>query len=190
MDPDPRRSSSATADRLDIDIRLEHLHDLFVLPETNVFSEYRNWQTGMEYAISETKGRWRRRPVRLTLRVPPDQLGSAEHGHVQRAIQRFCANRMRFNQNEMRAQHRDGTGALGVGAIILFVGIFAAKFLREHFTAPLATDFLADGVILVVAWVGAWYPLDTLVYANRVYRMENRALAALSEAEVVIVPSG
>ena len=53
---------------------------------------------------------------------------------------------------------------------------------------PIITDFLADGVILVVAWVGMWYPLDTLVYTNRPYKMENKALTALIDAEVRILP--
>lgn len=187
MDQANARTTTVSSDALDIDIRLEHLDHLFVLPDTDLFSEYRNWLTGIDYAIGEVRGRWRSRPVRLTLRVPADQATSTSAAKVKRSIERFCTHRIAYNDNEIRAMRRDGVGALVIGLFILLIGVAAAKYLRDHSTIGLVTDFLADGLILVVAWVGMWYPLDTLVYNNRPYKMENRALHALTAAEVRIV---
>jgi hypothetical protein len=51
-------------------------------------------------------------------------------------------------------------------------------------------DFLGNGLFLVVAWVGLWYPLDTLFYAGRPHRAERKLLRALSDVELVVRPAG
>ncbi len=38
----------------------------------------------------------------------------------------------------------------------------------------------------VLAWVGLWYPLDTIAFGSVVPRRENKALARLQVAEVSI----
>ena len=50
--------------------------------------------------------------------------------------------------------------------------------------------FLGDGLFLVAAWVGMWYPLDTLIYTGRPHHLESWRLTALREMEIVVRPSG
>ena len=40
----------------------------------------------------------------------------------------------------------------------------------------------------VLAWVGLWYPLDTILFSSIVPKRENTVLARLQEAEVAITP--
>ena len=174
----------------EIDLVLEHLDDLFVVPQTDLFSEYRNWLTGMEYAISEAKSRWRRRPVRLVLRVPADEIDDQAVTRTQRAVTRFCEHRAAYNRNEIRAIRRDGVGALAIGLAILVSGLLLSKWIADATTEEWANLFLVNGILLVAAWVGLWYPLDALVYYARPYQLENRALAQLATAEVQLVPRG
>ena len=49
-------------------------------------------------------------------------------------------------------------------------------------------DFFGNGLFLVVAWVGLWYPLDTLVYGGQPYRNERKLLRAIGRAEIVVRP--
>ncbi len=52
--------------------------------------------------------------------------------------------------------------------------------------ATWAVIFFADGLFMVAAWIGMWYPLDMLVYYARPYRLETKALVQLTNATVVI----
>jgi hypothetical protein len=40
----------------------------------------------------------------------------------------------------------------------------------------------------VLAWVGLWYPLDTILFSSVGPRRENAVLTRLQEAEVVVKP--
>ena len=50
-------------------------------------------------------------------------------------------------------------------------------------------DFLGQGVFLVVAWVGLWYPLDTLLWTPRVQMRQRKALQAIRVMEVSVEPA-
>ena len=96
------------------------------------------------------------------------------------------------SESERAALRRVGLAALGVGLPILFVGLALYTLLhRTH-----ATDFLrihvGNGILLVTAWVGLWYPLDTLLHYDRPYRQELQVLRRRRQAELVIkaAPAG
>lgn len=173
----------------EIVLRLQHPDELFVLPTADLFSEYRNWLTGMEIAISELKGQWRRRPVRLRVQLPEHEITRDLAPKMQRAVTSFCTRRRRYNGNEIRSIHRDGWGALVIGLLILIVSLIGQQVVRDHFTATWSIVFFADGLFMVTAWIGMWYPLDQLVYYARPYRLETKALEQLASAEVVVEPA-
>ena len=81
------------------------------------------------------------------------------------------------SESERAALRRVGLAALGVGLPILFVGLALYTLLhRTH-----ATDFLrihvGNGILLVTAWVGLWYPLDTLLHYDRPTDRSSRSCA-------------
>ena len=50
-----------------IELRLMRAHDMFEMPQTDLFSEYRNFLTGVDFCLSELRGRrsWRPGPAPL-----------------------------------------------------------------------------------------------------------------------------
>jgi hypothetical protein len=46
-----------------------------------------------------------------------------------------------------------------------------------------------DGLFVVVAWVGLWYPLDTLFYSGRPYRLEKSVLEIMHGMQIVVRPA-
>ena len=41
-------------------------------------------------------------------------------------------------------------------------------------------------LFIVVAWVALWYPLDTLIYSGRPYRMQKSVLRTMQEMEITV----
>jgi len=67
-----------------IEVRLERPHDMFEMPQTDLFSEYRNFLTGVELCLSELRGRSDRRPVRLEIELPASEIDGELHERMSR----------------------------------------------------------------------------------------------------------
>jgi hypothetical protein len=173
-----------------IELRLQRAHDMFEMPQTDLFSEYRNFLTGVELCISELRSRSDRRPVRLEIELPPDQIDDDLADRVQRTLRRYCAHRTRYNAREQRATRLNGISALRIGIPIALAGlaITAAAFRidDEQSMVRVSAEFLG----WVLAWIGLWFPLDALFFYPLAYGRENRVLALLGEAEIVMRPYG
>ena len=60
-----------------IELRLNQAEEMFALAQTDLFSEYRNYLTGVEYCISVLRSQRVPGTVRLQLSLPP---GAARRG--------------------------------------------------------------------------------------------------------------
>lgn len=183
-------SRTTAAGQRELLLELDTLDHMFTLPVADYFSEYRNYLSGIDFLLNEAKARPLNRDLRIRLRLPAHEIGPDTADRLRGAMARYCHNRIRYNENEIRSSQRDGAGAFVIGVVILALGLLLSEALRRSEAAPeWATIFLADGLFLVLAWVGMWYPMDVLVFANRPYQRENRALRRLTDAELIIEPS-
>ena len=78
------------------------------------------------------------------------------------------------------------SASLRPGLPLFVIGLL----LSTDFLAPDVPEFfqnlLGNGVFLVIAWVGLWYPLDLLFFARLPLRRERRALDTLRTMPVEI----
>lgn len=81
----------------------------------------------------------------------------------------------------------DGFNALFIGVLLLALGLLGADVFTRDTDNELLQTFLGNGFFVVIAWVGLWYPLDTLVFAARPFQRENRALKLLAGATIELV---
>jgi hypothetical protein len=99
-------------------------------------------------------------------------------------VARYCEAGIVHAQHELAAIHRDGRRTLLFGAVVLFVGLLLSEaVLRSKFPKEVR-DFFGNGLFLVVAWVGLWYPLDMLVYGGQALRNERRVLRTIRDMEI------
>ena len=90
-----------------IELRLNRAEEMFVLAQTDLFSEYRNLLTGVEYCISLLRSR-PAVPLRLRLSVPPAEFREDLNDYLGVALRRYCDQRIRHNEHERRAVRLDG----------------------------------------------------------------------------------
>src|SRR6204780_635171 len=77
-----------------IELRLMQASDMFEMPHTDLFSEYRNFLTGVDFCISELRGRPSRRPVRLEIRLPAEEMDDGGTGGASPTLNRHWATRI------------------------------------------------------------------------------------------------
>src|SRR2546430_15276617 len=87
-----------------VELRLMRVHDMFEMPQTDLFSEYRNFLTGIDFCLSELRSRRSRRPVRLEIQLPHDQIDDGVAARLSPTLRRYCEHRIRYNPREAHAE--------------------------------------------------------------------------------------
>ena len=168
-----------------IELRLNRVEEMFFLAQTDLFSEYRNYFTGVEYCISLLRSQRIRRPVRLQLSVPPAEFDDTLGDRVGVALRRYCDQRISYNDRERRAVRLGGLWSLWVGVPIVVVGYLLVIF--ENRLVGHSGNIVLDTTGWVLVWVGIWFPLDTFFFSPLGYGHENRVLQLLRDAKISVM---
>ena len=171
-----------------IELRLNRAEDMFVLAQTDLFSEYRNYLTGVEYCISVLRSQRTRGPVRVELSLPPSALHDDLGDRVSIALRHYCDQRISYNQREQRAVRLGGLWSLWVGVPIVVIGYLLVIFAGRVVGATGNIDLVFDTTGWVLVWVGIWWPLDMFFFTPLGYGRENGALRQLRDAEISVMP--
>jgi len=171
-----------------IELRLTRVEELFVLAPTDLFSEYRNYLTGIEFCISVLRTHYARAPVKLKLLLPPSEIEEDLGDRVTGALRRYCTHRITYNQRERRATWLGGLSSLWVGVPIAFIGYLLVIYAGALVGPSGNVNLVASTTGWVLVWVGFWFPLDTMLFTPLAYGRENRVLAQLRDAEVSVLP--
>jgi hypothetical protein len=169
----------------DVTLTLAHLDELFGPPTFPGLGGSADARSGIERLVSQLKC-GRGGPVHATLTLPAHELGPDADRIVREAIERYCEVRIEEVERERLAVRSNGFRSLWVGLPILFVGLGLYTMLHKLHASDFLRTYVANGLLLVTAWVGLWYPLDTLVHYGRPYKQEVRALKRLRDAELAL----
>jgi hypothetical protein len=181
-----RRSSGESAAVQVIQLRLSQASEMFELPQTDLFSEYRNFLTGVDLCLSEMRGQWSFRPVRLEISLPPEEIDAGLTQRIQRTLGRYCDHRIRYNRRESSSQRYGGLSAARIGVPICILGLLLTLLSSHVLPEGSVRDVLAEQFGWVLVWIGLWYPLDQMIFYPLSYNREARVLRVLAQAEIVV----
>jgi hypothetical protein len=171
-----------------ISLSLMSPEEMFVLAPADLFSEYRNFMTGLEYCISVLRSRHSSAPVQLKLGLPSNRITGGMDDRIAGTLHRYCEHRIAYNKRERRATRRDGVFSLWVGLPIVVIG-FVLVIVKSSIVGTTGNaNLVVDSGGWVLVWVGLWFPLDTLLFSPLAYGRENRVLRRLQSAEVLLEP--
>jgi hypothetical protein len=160
---------------------------MFEVPQTDLFSEFRNFLTGIEFCISELRSRFDRRPVRLVIQLPPSEITDELPDRFRATLRRYCEHRIRYSVKERRALRISGLSAMRVGLPLAIVGLTITWWANTGGNLGEPT-VVADHLGWVLGWVGLWYPLDRALFDPHAYGREQRVLELLRDADVHFEP--
>jgi hypothetical protein len=146
-------------------------------------------QPGIDELVAELLARApTRRAPQLVVILPVNEIADDTAPRLTAALNRWCALRIEQDGRQTRVLWHEGLRALLIGIPLFVVGLV----LSTRFLAPGMPEFLqemlGDGVFLVLAWVGLWYPLDLLVFARQSLRREMRVLQAVARLPIEVRP--
>jgi hypothetical protein len=144
---------------------------------------------GAEELLGELLGRPRiRRPRRVVLTLPASALVDHDGvaAHLEAGLRRWCAARTERTERESRSLWRQGLWSLRGGVVLFVVGLVLSTNFLDPDVPQFLQDVLGNGVFLVIAWIGLWYPLDLLFFARSPAKREMRALDVLATMPVEV----
>ncbi len=174
----------------ELEIELGAPDELFYPRESDVEAGRPLLDAGIDQLRTELSARSLRQPVTVLITLPRAKATPEVERGIRDAVRRYCDAGIKREQTLLAAVRREGLRALGFGTAVLAIGLALSELvLRSGLPSGIRT-FLGDGLFLVAAWVGMWYPLDTLIYTGRPHHLERRLLSVLREMEIVVRPSG
>jgi hypothetical protein len=102
------------------------------------------------------------------------------------AVHRYCELRRRRAVRELDLIWRQGKRSLLNGSLLFVMGIALSYIFTRPWVPELPGELLGNGVFLVVAWVGLWYPLDLLFIAREQAKREISVLGLMVAMPVVV----
>lgn len=106
------------------------------------------------------------------------------------AVREYCELRKRRANREHDLIWRQGKRSLLSGSLLFVAGIALSYIFTREAVGEIARDLLGNGVFLVVAWVGLWYPLDLLFIAREQAKREIRVLSEMITLPVIVRAHG
>lgn len=169
---------------------LSHPNELFEPPEFDVANGVPPGDAGIDQIRRELNHRALRIPVRLVLEMPADHATSHIERRIKLAIERYSQTGIQRVERELGALYREGWQTLLIGAALLAASLLASTEILSSGAAKTFKDFFGNGLFLVAAWVGMWWPLETLIYSPRPFRHERKLLRAIGSMEIHVRPAG
>jgi hypothetical protein len=184
--PAAGESDSHASDVIQLD--LVRAVDMFETPPVELGASHGTFQPGIELCIAELEGRPTGRPVELELTLPQSEVTADLEERLTTTLRRYCDERSYSNDRKRRSTQRSGVRALRIGLPVTLFGLAITAFAFHVGDSDDPQTAVVDIVGWVLAWLGLWYPFDKLVFYATDYVRENRALDALRDARIMVLP--
>ena len=172
----------------EIEVHLDNIHDLFIQPVQDPFSNKANFVSGIALIKGELRAAsWKLETrIRTTIFLPKASIEPGLTGKITEALQRYCQFKLQQNEDTMAAFRREALIALLIGILFLVSGLFLSQFVdRMTFLPPFLNTFLSDG-FNIAFWVILWRPIDFFLFELWPFWRENRIYKKIMQMEIVV----
>lgn len=170
----------------DVVIELDKVDELFAADPRGLLAGARRIDSGMDELVERLLAQ---KEINADQRIVLDIASECSDelaAKVVTAVRRYCELRMRRANREHDLIWRQGMRSLVSGSLLFATGIALSYAFTRPVTGEFANGLLGNGVFLVVAWVGLWYPLDLLFIAREQAKREVRVLGKMLTMPVVV----
>jgi hypothetical protein len=174
----------------DVTIRLGSAEELFVAPPGgDLTGPFPRLRSGVDELLGELRARRLGSVSSVTVTLPGRKLAADSEQRIRDQIDKYCELRLRETDNELRAMRQEAVPAFVIGMIVLISSLAVAALIL-HSSAPRAIrSFFGEGLFVVIAWVGAWYPLDLLIHYTRPHSRTKKLLGEIRRIDIRVVAS-
>jgi len=170
----------------DIVIELDDPGELFAVDERGLLDGSNRIDTGMDELVERLLAQKR---TATNQRIILDIAGECSDelaDKLVRSVRRYCELAIYRANRQQNLIWRQGMRSLVSGSLLFVTGIVLSYVFTQPYVGEFPKELLGDGVFLVVAWVGLWYPLDVLFIAREQAKREVRVFSTMLTMPVVV----
>jgi len=160
----------------DVVIELDDPAELFAVDARGLLDGSRRIDSGIDELIERLLAQRRLRSDQsIVLDIAggcPDELAA----NLVESVRRYGEMAVRRANRQRDLIWRQGMRSLVSGSLLFGTGIALSYLFTRPMVGEFAGDLFGNGVFLVVAWVGLWYPIDVLFIAREQAKREARVL--------------
>jgi hypothetical protein len=176
----------ATEQYREIELHLNTLHELFVVPPEDPFVEKIPFVPGIEMIKTALRSQPGRLRTRTTIFLPPENIEPDMAEKTRIAVRRFCRFKSQQNKNTMKTLRGEAYRALIAGILFLTAGLLLASAVETMtFIPSLLRTLLSDGFDIAF-WVILWRPVDFFLFDLLTYKKNEQIYDQLMQMEIVI----
>jgi len=173
----------------ELTLKLTEPDDLFVPRAPHLASGTPSLPSGIDQIRDELDSHPPRTQVDAVILLPRERFKPDLELGMRHAVDQYCDAGIRRADNELRLLRREGLRGLVIGLIVFAVFTGLSSFVVQSDSPQDVKTFFGEGLFLVVAWVGLWFPIDTLLYSGRPYRREKDVLRAIRGMRIDVRPA-
>jgi hypothetical protein len=171
---------------IDLTLRLTSVDELFGTPDPRCFRQTGRLQSGVDELMAAL--RVERLPARVRTTISFTRaISSLDEDDLSRSVQEYCDLRLRDLDLELRGHRREERQSLTIGGVLFLLGIGLSAEFTQSLWPPEIQSLLWDGIFLVLAWVGLWYPLDYFIFGRRPLLLDRKVLRAIRSMDITAV---
>jgi hypothetical protein len=167
-------------------LELKEADELFTARAPDLASGMPPLPPGIEQIQSELGSQSLRTAVVTVIVLPQARFRPDLARDITRAVERYCEIGIRNADNELRALRREGLRWTLFGCIVFAAFVYISERVLSTHLPYVIRDFFGNGLFIVIAWVALWYPLDTLIFGGRPYRLQRSVLQVIQEMEITV----
>jgi hypothetical protein len=170
----------------DVVIELDNVDELFSVDPRDLLAGAHRIDSGMDELVERFLAQRKITPEqRIVLNIAAE-CSDEVAATVTLAVRRYLQLRMRRAVREHNLIWRQGKRSLFSGSLLFVIGVSLSYAFTRPIMGEVVEGLLGNGVFLVVAWVGLWYPLDLLFIAREQAKREIRVLGDMLDVPVVV----
>ncbi|WAC89379.1 hypothetical protein [Mycobacterium sp. Aquia_213] len=170
----------------DIVIELDEPADLFAVDQRSLLSGASRIDSGIDELVELLLAQKRHSNIQRIVLDIAGECSEELAANLEASVRRYCALAVRRADRQHDLIWRQGMRSLISGSLLFVAGIALSYIFTRPMVGELAGELLGNGVFLVVAWVGLWYPLDVLFIAREQAKRESRVFAMMLAMPVVV----
>lgn len=167
-------------------LELEEADEFFVPRPPHLASGTPALPPGIDQIRDALDSHPRRTSLDAVIVLPRAKMQPGLERDIAMAVGRYCEAGLRRADTELRLLRREGIRGLVVGIVVFAVFVSLSNFVIQSHLPEDVKTFFGEGLFLVVAWVGLWFPIDTLLYSGRPYRREQRTLRSMRATRIEV----
>jgi hypothetical protein len=146
-----------------IEIRIEHVSQLFDTLDPFPFAERDLDKDAEEYIVGWARELKRDEPMRIVLHLPKAEAEQPLAKELSQALGRFFSYRAQVIGLDLRELFRVGWRALAIGLAVLAACLVAAQAVAGRLSPTPLARFVEESLI-IVGWVANWRPIEIFLY--------------------------